>query len=702
MTSSGDPLGIPREERFFDMALGKAIATMATAVAISTQDAEKKLLGGLNPEQKEIVLHDKGPILAAAVAGSGKTHTLVNRVGYLTAVRGVNPRRVLAVTFSRKGAEEMNERLVSLIGDTGARVGTFHSLALQILREEGRIKDWTIDDRDRYRYCVKDAVSWQGMKWTRADLTLLVQYISLCKCALARPMTAEAEAIAQDIRAKNPRPSTVVEKMMEAYDRAEEVRKERMIITFDDMLFDACELLSNDEGLRVRWASKWDYVLQDEAQDQNLGQLLLGELLAKDHRNYMLVGDPAQTIYTWRGARPEKLLGFEEKWDAKKVIMSRNYRCGQEIIGVANKVLESMDPATRLDTQMICELGTTAQVTCRQFEDLDEEAESIGVQIKEALESGVKARDIGILYRTNAQSRGPEEALIGLGIPYRIIGGVNFYERKEVKDLLAYLRLAEGRGSLDDVARCINAPFRYLGKAFVGRVREATKKARVAARKNNGRISYPALIKKVAQQEGIQARQRYSVQDWADMIELCHSKIQAGEKPARILEQIILDTQYIGWLTRDQGEESTENSRVSNVREMVRAAERFPTTKGLLDYIDKTLKASKDQKSKNKNPNKVTLTTIHRSKGGEFPVVFSIGVNEGILPHARAEEPEEERRLFYVAVTRAMNELHISCVRQAAIGNRVLALSPSPFIKDAGLVIESDPQDIAFGDPRDV
>jgi len=906
------------------MSLRNVIASAATAMVVATKNIEETLLGGLNPEQQAVVEHDNGPLLVAAVAGSGKTHALVNRVGYLTEIRNVNPRRILAVTFSRKGADEMNERLFSLIGESGARVGTFHSLAYQILREEGRCEGWTVDDRDRYRYCIKDAVGFRNMKWKQADVTLLSHYIALCKCNLARPYSDEATQIAYEIRATKPGPSTNVQRLLEAYDIAEEIRKERLLLTFDDMLFDACELLSNDEGVRSRWAGRWDYVLQDEAQDQNLGQLLIGELLAKDHKNYMLVGDPAQTIFTWRGARPEKLLGFEKTWNAKKIIMNRNYRCGQEIVEIANKVLNSMDPEQRLDTEMICELGTHSKIGVHCYTDLDDEGEAIALHIKELIEDGeyeprdivvyscdkctnalvshyeenpvgpnqsirviqhtnangtswedsgvqplnnrpppeehgktqkekthrttkrqvegrslqdgqrlhscedstskvslrtqggngtdfeqttekirsgssqewqhngqqtrefgitseqcrtpkgtpfeetstkrttpqnvqkhgdyrdrkdseypsndsttmanrsrghhtcsrcqatsitkivihtykrkLQPRDVACLYRTNAQSRAPEEALIGERLPYRIIGGVNFYERREVRDLLAYLRLADGRGDLEDVARCINTPFRYLGKAFVEKVREAAKRARAKARKTGGRVSYPGVVRAACDGPGTQARQRYSAEDWADLIELTYTSTHKEEPvpPARILEDIVRATKYTEWLTRDEGEESPENSRVSNVRELIRAATRFPTVCELLDYIDKTIKASKDQRKKEgKAPNKVTLTTLHRSKGMEWPVVFVIGANDGILPHARCEDDEEERRLFYVGVTRAKNELRISCVNQAAIGNRVVALAPSTFLGEAGLKPLGDPRCSlpSLGDPRDV
>jgi DNA helicase-2/ATP-dependent DNA helicase PcrA len=688
------------------MSIGNILNEAKGGSPADTKDVEQKLLEGLNPEQKEVVLHDKGPLLTGAVAGAGKTHALIRRVGYLVAVRDVPPSRVLAVTFSKKGADEMQQRLDALIGQSDARIGTFHSLAYEILRMEvPEYREWKVDDRNRYRICLKDATGYREMDWKAADVTVLEQFVSLCKCDLARPESDIARDIAQGMYERNPKATTNPSKMLEAYSRAEEIRRERQLLGFDDMLMEAVELLRDDDDLRHRWASKYDYVLQDEAQDQNLCQLLMGELLAKDHRNYMLVGDPAQTIYTWRGARPEKLLGFKKSWDAKLITMSRNYRCGEEIIAAANLALEAMAPETKLDMKMVGERGVPGEISATEYDNLDEEGEYIADRIKELMADGQEARDFAILYRTNAQSRAPEEALISARIPYRIIGGASFYERREVKNLLAYLRLAEGRGDLDDIGRAINTPFRFLGRAFVDKVRDAAKESK-AHKGKEGAPSWPTIVRDVCNQARVQRRQKYSAEDWASMMEDLRFRIdrarnadeetdtKAAGMPARILEDIIRQTQYTEWLQKDEGEESTENSRVSNVREMVRAAGRFTSVADLLDYVDDTLAASKKQrKEEGDNPNKVVLCSLHRAKGLEWPNVFVAGASEKILPHGRCEDIEEERRLFYVGVTRARDRLAVSCVRNVAFGAKVLFTEPSRFIEEAGLelaAVESD------------
>jgi DNA helicase-2/ATP-dependent DNA helicase PcrA len=667
---------------------------------------EAQLLAGLNPEQREAVLHEDGPAGFIAVAGSGKTRVLVHRLARLVKVCGVNPSRILAVTFSKKGADEMNERLKAIIGESGARVGTFHSVALEIhklerldcISDEGW--DWKVDSKDRYRVVIKEVIGWKEMKWKKADVTLVTDYISECKGAMARPMTEEAQGIADSYYRKDPSPKTNPRKLMECYDRCEQLRRERRLLQFDDMLFDVAEGLQSNEDMRIRHASRWDYVMQDEAQDQSLPQLLMGELFSRDHRNYCLVGDPAQTIYTWRGARPEKLLSFEERWGAKVITMGRNYRCGQVIVDAANCTLDSMDPATRLDVSMICEKGTEGTITSTENMTIDAEGESVASRIQQIItDNDYEPRHCVILYRTNAQSRAPEEALIGERIPYRIIGSTSFYERREIKNLLAYLRLADGYGKfsdwMDSMERCINTPFRFLGRAYVGRVSQVARDHARTAKKTGEPFSWLSVIHEVNEQQGVNYKQRASAEDWANMIEELRTTIKAAKAedaseadkaaafPTYILDRIVTETDYAGFLRRDEGEESTENSRVSNVREMVRAAGRFPSVRELLDYVAKTIKAGKRSR-REKDPNKVTLCSIHRSKGLEWPIVFVIGCAEGILPHGRAEDPEEETRLFYVATTRAKDELHYSYAMNIALGNRVLSVAPSAFLATVG------------------
>ena len=659
---------------------------------------ESEILKGLNPEQAEIVKHLYGPLLAGAVAGSGKTHALIARIAYMVRVHGIDPSRVLSVTFSKKAADEMNDRLKAWLGNSEARIGTFHSLGYEICRKESKtLAGFKVDDQNRFKFVLKDTLGYDEMKWTTADLTFTEQYITRCKAALALPGSDAALAMAKKLCAKvGPQPYASPSKLAEAYSRSDEIRIERQLLTFDDMLVEAWKMLSGDEETRIRWASKYDFVLQDEAQDQNRAQLELAELLARDHKNYMIVGDVAQTIFEWRGADPSKLLSFEKDWGAKVVFMNRNYRCGKTIVEAANKSLSNMDPDQKLDMEMVACRDTDGIVTSTLYTGLDDEGDNVASQVLVSKESGREWKDHVVLYRTNAQSRAIEESMISARIPYRIIGGTNFYERKEVRDLLAYLRLADGRGTEDDVKRCINTPFRYLGKAFVTRME-------VAAAKAGTNKDWPSIVNAVADEAGLQRRQRESAEDWgvivvdiAERIKLAKTEPDApargkgGEKtnkqagfPARILEDLVKETKYQEYLIRDEGQETTENNKVSNVREMIRASERFTSVGDLLDYIEMTIAKSRRQRD-DKAPNKVTLMTAHRSKGLEWPVVFVIGCNEAILPHKKADVMDEERRLFYVATTRAMNELHYSCVLDVIIGGQVRAMAPSRFLTEVG------------------
>lgn len=676
---------------------------------------EARLLEGLNPEQRTVVEWHRGAVLVAAVAGAGKTRALVHRIAYLVAVRGLNPANILATTFSKKAAGEMNDRLRDL-GVTEARVGTWHSLSLQILREElPDLRDWEIDARDRFRVIVKDVLGWQGMKWRNADLTTVLGYIGICKANAAEAGTEKAAEIAREIWESNPCGQNDPHLLAEAYFKAQEAAIQRRLLTFDDMLLGCWKLLRTDTAVRDRWSNKWDFCLQDEAQDENLVQAEIGEFLARRHGNYMIVGDPAQSIYGFRGALPEKFLAFEKEWNAEVIRMHRNYRSGTDILEAANGSIRAMAPETHLGVEITGERGVSGEVNLDEYQDADEEGEETAARILELHESGIAYRDIAVLYRTNAQSRGVEEACLSSRIPYVVIGGTNFYDRKEVKDLLAYLRAGAGRGGFDPVRRSLNKPFRFLGKAFLARVERGHVvggPGRVAGEK------WTETVRRVADSGGVQDRQRASAYEWAGLVDgiaqsvtirtadaeneataevdlvgdLDEIKVSMvpesrDHMPAALLERVIKETDYMRYITRDEGTENVENNRVSNVRELVRAAGRFRTVAELLDYVDQVLEAAHEAKRDNRAADRVTLCSLHRSKGLEWPAVFVLGCNEKILPHGRADDIEEERRLFYVGITRAKDVLHLSLLRVAAFGARVVDCDPSRFIAEAGLEV---------------
>lgn len=672
----------------------------AASSGVSEEEEVDARHAGLNAEQLAVVLHMLGPLLVAAVAGCGKTRAIVHRIVELVR-RGVDQARILAVTFSAKAAKEMNVRLTAL-GVCSARVGTFHSLAYQIVREEwgaSEFESWQVDDSNRYRGVVKEILGFRFMNWTTADLTLVLRYIGICKANAALPGTD----LALEIATKLPPPRDP-RLLAEAYFHAEELRRQRQLLTFDDMLVEAWTLLC-DETVRERWASRWDHVLQDESQDENVIQREIAEKLARDHRNYMIVGDPAQSIYGFRGSDPTGMLSFAKRWNADIVRMSRNYRSGRKIIEVANGALRAMRPETHLGVMIDSERETDGVVTAARFPSFDEEGDGVASSIVGRHVDGRAWRDFAVLYRTHAQSRGVEEALLSARVPYLVIGGTNFYDRAEVKNLLAYLRIATGRASFTAVKRAINTPFRYLGAAFLDGLRAAGDAAPES-------LAWTDIVRRYVEQSRLQQRQKTSALGWCSLLEQMAAAIarcsaddvtdaeRLAARPAVMLERLILDVGYVQWLTRDEGTESPENNRVSNVRELIRAAERFPTVDELLEYIEDTLQKAVEVQQRGENADCVVLTTLHRSKGLEWPVVYMIGTNEKILPHARAEDDAEELRLFYVGATRARDELHFSCVCRAPVGARVIALDPSKFLDGAGLHVRDDGscRDIAMQD----
>lgn len=614
---------------------------------------------GMNPEQLEVIRHTDGPIAVLATAGSGKTRALVHRIARMVS-DGVSPADILAVTFSKKAADTMNERLKSLDVNT-ARVGTWHSLCLQILREdETRWASWNVDDTDKFSSIVKQVMGYQFLNWKGGDPKHVNSYIGLCKANLELPNSDGALMRADRMFKKE------AELAFNAYAIVQQLLEAQMILTFDDFLVNVWLHFQNENARRT-WSSRYGYLLQDEYQDSNRAQKEIAKCLAQDHRNYMVVGDVAQCIYAFRGSQPAFIMSFAEEWDAKTVIMNRNYRSGSKIIKVANDIIRT--GLLRLPTDMIAERGTEGRVWVTESSTPDDEARELSTWIETLTKAdGAKLSDFAVLYRTNAQSRSLEEALLHAKIPYTVLGGVSFYDRREVKNLLAYLRVAAGRGDIKDIQRCINAPFRFLGNAFVDRV---VKKAVTA----DSPIDWTKIVYEVSREAGIQDRQRDSVLEWSQLIEIVRRRLET--RASDVLKFLVVRTKYIEWLRKDEGTETADNSHADNVAELLRVAEQYETVEGLLKYIDEVQVAAKRNKDK-KSGDRVILMSIHRSKGLEFPYVFLAGCDEGLLPHGRGDI-EEERRLMYVAVTRAMDGLMMSYSSKR----------PSRFLVDAGLIEQS-------------
>jgi DNA helicase-2/ATP-dependent DNA helicase PcrA len=545
---------------------------------------------------------------------------------------------------------------------------------LQVIREEKLCEGWTIDDRDRAKVLLKVLLGYRGMKWHDADIGVVSGFISYCKSQLWKP---EDDAALQHANGEK--------RMIEAYRRYEVEIADNRLLTFDDMLVRCADAL-RDEATRAKWAVKYDYVLQDEAQDANPAQLFIAEAMSRDHRNYMVVGDPAQSIYGWRGSRPEYVMKFEESWPGATVVtMNRNYRCGSKIIAVAN---EAIRPAEcRLPADLIAEGGWEGGVShCREC-DLDAEAERIAAIVMDNHNNGEPYEAHTVLFRTNAQSRALEEVFLTHKIPHVVVGGTSFYERKEVKDLLAYLRTAMGQDLPENVRRCVNAPFRYIGAVTVDKLLDAL------ARTGN----IESAVDSVA--PSLQRRQSGSLYDWleyVDQVRADDAKLVAKhtnqpdlvgdtDHVGTIIDNLERAIGYIAWLKKDQGEEGLDNSHVANVKELIRVASRFKHVAEFLHYVDETIEKAKEAKRDNQ-VGRVLLMSIHRSKGLEWPYVFVAGCAEGILPHPMGDE-EEERRLFYVAVTRAVKHAYLTTPGTLALRTGLKRVETSRFVQEVASLI---------------
>lgn len=651
-----------------------------------------ELLEGMNPEQRQAIEHGDGPLGVFAGAGSGKTRVIVHRVAMLVR-RGVPANRILAVTFSKNAADEMKQR-GAVLGLADAEWRTWHSLALHILRDDHTVwATWTIDDTDRSKFLMKDVLGYKGLDWKSADLGKVLGYVGFCKSQLWKPNSKEARGHAEAI-ADNGREAGL---LVEAYQRHTVALEEARLLTFDDFLCFAVDHL-NTPGTAERWCARFDYVLQDEAQDANPAQLAIAQHFAQ-HHNYCVVGDPAQSIYKFRGSDPAFLLRFAKEWKGATVVnMNRNYRCAKSVIRLANEVIRPS--VSRLPVDLIAESPEEGVVTITRPCTLEDEGAEVAAQIAAAHENGESYKGHAVLYRLNAQSRGIEEALLSRKIPYIVVGGVSFYERKEVKDLLAYLRLAANREVSDSFKRCVNAPFRFLGMQFVSKVQAFLPKRGAACDLE----TVKRAVGRAADMERIQARQQASVRDYLNLITRVSQGIEQGMKPDALLNMVLDVTRYAEWLAKDQGEESLESSHIANCKELVRVAARFATVAELLDFVDATIKESKRQQEES-GADRVVLMSIHKSKGMEFRSVHFIGAVEQIIPHPRNEDMDEERRLAYVAITRAKRDLFITCPRVIATRRGIVGVEVSSLIANAvnaaGCTVEDGSESEPFPTPVD-
>jgi superfamily I DNA/RNA helicase len=636
-------------------------------------------LVGLNETQDAVARHDEGVAAMWAVPGSGKTRTVTSRICELVR-KGRDPRKILAVTFTRAAADEMNKRIgeygvkvAKRAGDRGARVGTYHSLCLEILRDGSPWAGHEVDAADKMCLALKQIVGWCGMRWDGVDITKVLAFIGGCKNDLVLPEDS-AKWNGLDWNSYDAR-------YPEAYFKYEDEREKRGLITFDDMLCLSVRFLQGDADALGRWQGRYEHVIVDEYQDTNLAQYELVRMLAAKSRSFLVVGDDDQLIYAWRGSRPELSTGFTEAFGAAEYRAELNYRTRPEVIERANAVVKFNDPHRVVKASVaVREAGGSARAL--RVADLDAEAETVVEEIRQAVEDGAAWKDHVVLYRTNAQSRAFEEVMLREQVPHVVEGGVDFYSRKEVADLLAYLRLAVDQADDESFKRAVNRPFRFVGKATIDNLEHRARR--------RGLSMLALLESDYAALDSLQDRQVTRLWEFVSAVRNVRDEMPRGDgavqgldNPA-ILTRLLRETGYEEWLRGDEGSDTAENSRLSNIRELVRTSGRFKDVTEFLEHVDEVAAM---RKRKRRKQNAVRLMTVHRSKGREWPTVFVAGAAEDILPHARGEE-REERRLFYVAVTRARDNVLVTCPSMVLVGGKATVLEPSRFVTEAGFELK--------------
>ena len=631
----------------------------------------------LNPPQREAVAQTEGPVLILAGAGSGKTRVLTHRIAYLMDEKGVNPWNILAITFTNKAAQEMRERVDKLVGfgSESIWVSTFHSACVRILRRHidnlGYDTNFTIYDTDDQKSLMKDVCRKMNIDTKIYKERSLLAQISHAKDELLTPDDMEMKA-AGDYNMK---------KVASVYREYQAALRKNNALDFDDLIVKTVELFEKCGAVLEYYQERFKYIMVDEYQDTNTAQFKFISLLAQRYQNLCVVGDDDQSIYKFRGANIGNILGFEHVFpDARVIRLEQNYRSTRNILNAANQVIANN--TERKAKTLWTENEEGSKVHFRQFLNAYEEAEYVAGEIGKLKRNGLgNYRDCAILYRTNAQSRIFEEKFIAANIPYKLVGGVNFYARKEIKDLLCYLKTINN--ARDDLAvqRIINVPKRGIGATTLGRVQDYAD--------NMGISLYEAL--RVAEEVPSIGRSLSKIDGFVTFIQMLKSKADVMTVE-EILQEVIDSTGYVAELEAEDTEES--RARIENIDELISKTVAYQeameeqnqpaTLSGFLEEV--ALVADID--TVDPDQDYVLLMTLHSAKGLEFPKVFMVGMEDGIFPshmtisYGDDGELEEERRLCYVGITRAMKDLTLTCAQQRMIRGETQYNRVSRFVRE--------------------
>ena len=631
----------------------------------------------LNPPQREAVAQTEGPVLILAGAGSGKTRVLTHRIAYMMDEKGVNPWNILAITFTNKAAQEMRERVDKLVGfgSESIWVSTFHSACVRILRRHidnlGYDTNFTIYDTDDQKSLMKDVCRKMNIDTKIYKERSLLAQISHAKDELLTPDDMEMKA-AGDYNMK---------KVASVYREYQAALRKNNALDFDDLIVKTVELFEKCGAVLEYYQERFKYIMVDEYQDTNTAQFKFISLLAQRYQNLCVVGDDDQSIYKFRGANIGNILGFEHVFpDARVIRLEQNYRSTRNILNAANQVIANN--TERKAKTLWTENEEGSKVHFRQFLNAYEEAEYVAGEIGKLKRNGLgNYRDCAILYRTNAQSRIFEEKFIAANIPYKLVGGVNFYARKEIKDLLCYLKTINN--ARDDLAvqRIINVPKRGIGATTLGRVQDYAD--------NMGISLYEAL--RVAEEVPSIGRSLSKIDGFVTFIQMLKSKADVMTVE-EILQEVIDSTGYVAELEAEDTEES--RARIENIDELISKTVAYQeameeqnqpaTLSGFLEEV--ALVADID--TVDPDQDYVLLMTLHSAKGLEFPKVFMVGMEDGIFPshmtisYGDDGEMEEERRLCYVGITRAMKDLTLTCAQQRMIRGETQYNRVSRFVRE--------------------
>jgi DNA helicase-2/ATP-dependent DNA helicase PcrA len=641
----------------------------------------------LTPSQRKAVFHIEGPLLVIAGPGSGKTRVITHRIAALID-SGVRPYNICAITFTNKAAEEMRQRAFVLGASAGAHISTFHSLCVRILRRyadrAGMNANFSIYDQADQTRCVKQAVRDRQLDTANFPPARMLDAISSLKNKLRDPESFKKEAY--DFFSRT---------LAEVYEGYQKLLSERNGVDFDDLLMKTAVLLRDCPDVCSELSNRFKFVLIDEYQDTNYAQYKIAESLASQHSNICATGDPDQSVYRWRGADIRNIMAFESDWpDATVVKLEENFRSTANILAAADSLIAFN--RNRKQKKLIATKPAGESVVLTAYEDEREEAEAVARRISELVDAGAKLNDVAIFYRVNAQSRALEEALVRSKTPYQIVRGVEFYRRKEIRDLLGYLKILVNPSDEIALLRIINTPARGIGKTTVDRVRAYAERCS---------INCFEAVRKSAQIESISRGARAKLAVFTNMIEQFAK--DAGGPVAPLAARVLAES----GLAKSLGDAGADGQvALENVNELINSAadyDKQTEEPSLLDYLQQ-ISLFSDADAYDATTDCVRLMTLHAAKGLEYENAFIVGVEEGLLPHERSsaseneEELEEERRLFFVGITRAIARLHISYARYRTVRGQGLRTIPSQFLFELGRdVTEQTEEDDDYYDDED-